>query len=170
MTDSWLDDFPARIAELDHAHLRRRRAVVTPDVGARLKVDGHGMLAFCSNDYLGLSAHPEMVQAACASARALGVGSGGSPLVNGHSAANEALEHELAAFVELPRALYFYAGFSTNVGIISALMGAGDAIFSDALTGAASSFCTACNERALCGMPCLRMRSSSWRAAASLLG
>lgn len=136
MTNSWLDDFPARIKELDHAHLRRRRAVVTPDGGARLKVDGRSMLAFCSNDYLGLSQHPELVQAACAGAQAFGVGSGGSPLVSGHSAANEALEQELAAFVGLPRALYFYAGFSTNVGIIPALMGAGDAIFSDALNHA----------------------------------
>ena len=136
MTASWLDEFPARIAGLDHAHLRRRRAVVTPDGGARLRINGRSMLAFCSNDYLGLSTHPELVQAACEGARAFGVGSGGSPLVSGHSAANEALEQELAAFVGLPRALYFYAGFSTNAGIIPALMGAGDAIFSDALNHA----------------------------------
>ncbi|SFB68505.1 8-amino-7-oxononanoate synthase [Polaromonas sp. OV174] len=136
MTTSWLDDFPARIAELDHAHLRRKRAVVTPDGGARLMVDGRSMLAFCSNDYLGLSQHPELIQAAREGAQAYGVGSGGSPLVSGHSAANEALEQELAAFVGLRRALYFYAGFSTNVGIIPALVGAGDAIFSDALNHA----------------------------------
>lgn len=136
MTNSWLDDFPARIKELDHAHLRRRRAVVTPDGGASLIVNGRSMLAFCSNDYLGLATHPELVQAACAGAQAFGVGSGGSPLVSGHSAANEALEHELAAFVGLPRALYFYAGYGTNTGIIPALVGAGDAIFSDALNHA----------------------------------
>lgn len=136
MTSSWLDDFPTRIAELDRAHLRRRRAVVTPDGGARLKVDGRSMLAFCSNDYLGLSQHPELVQAACAGAQAFGVGSGGSALVSGHSVANDTLEHELAAFVGLPRALYFYAGFSTNAGIIPALVGDGDAIFSDALNHA----------------------------------
>lgn len=133
---SWLDDFPARMAELDRAHLRRRRAVVTPDGGARLRVDGRSMLAFCSNDYLGLSTHPDLVRAACAGAQAFGVGSGGSPLVSGHSAANEALESELAAFVGLPRALYFYAGFAANVGIVPALVGAGDAIFSDALNHA----------------------------------
>ena len=136
MTNSWLDDFPARIKELDHAHLRRRRAVVSPDGGARLTVNGRSMLAFCSNDYLGLATHPDLVQAACAGANAYGVGSGGSPLVSGHSAANEALEHELAAFVGLSRALYFYAGYATNTGIIPALVGAGDAIFSDALNHA----------------------------------
>ncbi|WP_029525818.1 8-amino-7-oxononanoate synthase [Polaromonas glacialis] len=136
MTTSWLDEFPARMAEMDQAHLRRQRRVVTPDSGARLTVNGQNMLAFCSNDYLGLATHPALVQAACAGAQAYGVGSGGSPLVSGHSAANAALEHELAAFVGLSRALYFYAGYATNTGIIPALVGAGDAIFSDALNHA----------------------------------
>ncbi|MDP2257062.1 MAG: 8-amino-7-oxononanoate synthase, partial [Polaromonas sp.] len=127
MTTSWLDEFPARIAELDHAHLRRQRRVVTPDSGARLTVNGHSMLAFCSNDYLGLATHPGLVQAACAGAQAYGVGSGGSPLVSGHSAANQALEQVVGAFVGLPRALSFYAGYGTTFGIIPALVGAGDA-------------------------------------------
>ena len=135
-TTSWLDEFPARIAELDRAHLRRKRRVVVPEHSARLQVDGQSMLAFCSNDYLGLAAHPQLVAAACAGAREFGVGSGASPLVSGHSAANAALEHELAAFVQLPRALYFYAGYATNIGIVPALVGEGDALFSDALNHA----------------------------------
>ncbi len=126
---SWLDEFPARLAELDGAHLRRRRREVVPESGARLVVDGQSMLAFCSNDYLGLATHPALVQAACEGAQAYGVGAGASPLVSGHSAANAALERELAAFVGLPRALYFYAGYATNIGIVPALVGAGDAIF-----------------------------------------
>src|SRR5688572_2146888 len=93
---SWIDEFPARIAELDRAYLRRRRRVVIPEGGARMLVDGQDMLAFCSNDYLGLSGHPKLVAAACAGAREFGVGSGASPMVSGHSAANEALEQELA--------------------------------------------------------------------------
>ncbi|MEO6319772.1 MAG: 8-amino-7-oxononanoate synthase [Polaromonas sp.] len=136
MTTSWLDEFPARMAELDPNHLRRQRRVVTPESGARLSVNGQSMLAFCSNDYLGLATHPALVQAACDAARVFGVGSGGSPLVSGHSAANAALEQELAAFVGLERALYFYAGYATNIGIIPALVGSGDAIFSDALNHA----------------------------------
>jgi len=77
-----------------------------------------------------------LVAAACSGARGFGVGSGGSPMVNGHSTANAALEADLARFVRLPRALYFYAGFATNASIIPALVGAGDAIFSDALNHA----------------------------------
>src|SRR6202008_97966 len=65
-----------------------------------------------------------------------GVGAGASPMVSGYSAANAALEAELAAFVQLPRALYFYAGYATNASIVPALVGDGDAIFSDALNHA----------------------------------
>jgi len=133
---SWLDDFDTRIAELDRAHLRRRRRVVQPAGGARMLVDGRPMLAFCSNDYLGLAQHPALVDAACAAAARYGIGAGASPLVSGHSAANDALERELAAFVGLPRALYFYAGYATNFGIVPALVGEGDALFSDALNHA----------------------------------
>lgn len=133
---SWLDEIPARLADIERAHLLRRRRVVQPAGGARLLVDGQPMLAFCSNDYLGLAGHPALAEAAREAIRSFGVGSGGSPLVSGHSAANAALEQELAAFVQLPRALYFYAGYATNTGIIPALMGEGDALFSDALNHA----------------------------------
>ncbi|CAN7277360.1 8-amino-7-oxononanoate synthase [Acidovorax sp. LjRoot194] len=133
---SWLDEIPGRLADIERAHLLRRRRVVQPAGGARLLVDGQPMLAFCSNDYLGLAGHPALAQAAREATHTFGVGSGGSPLVSGHSAANAALEHDLAAFVQLPRALYFYAGYATNAGIIPALVGDGDAVFSDALNHA----------------------------------
>ena len=133
---SWLDEFPARLAALDAQHLRRSRRVVRPLEGAYLEVDGERLLGFCSNDYLGLANHPELVAAACAGAQSFGVGAGASPLVSGHSAANAQLEQQLAAFVGLPRALYFYAGYAASVGIIPALVGAGDAVFSDALNHA----------------------------------
>ena len=132
----WLQDIPQQLAALDAAALRRTRRTVAPLQGARILVDGQPMLQFCSNDYLGLAQHPAMIEAACAGAQDFGVGSGGSPMVNGHSSANAALEEELARFVQLPRALYFYAGFATNASIIPALVGAGDAIFSDALNHA----------------------------------
>ena len=131
LTASWLNEFPARIAELDRTHSRRQRRVVVPLSGAYLQIDVEKLLAFCSNDYLGLANHEALVEAACQGARNFGVGAAASPLVSGHSAANDALERELARFTGLPRALYFYAGYATNIGIIPALVGAGDAIFSD---------------------------------------
>ena len=133
---SWLDEIPERLAALDAAHLTRRRRRVRPADGAALWVDGRRMLAFCSNDYLGLSQHPALREAAIAGAQRYGVGSGASPMVSGHSEANAALEHELAGFVGLERALYFYAGYATNASIVPALVGPGDALFSDALNHA----------------------------------
>src|SRR3954463_6032219 len=96
---SWLDDLPAQLDALEAAHLTRRRRRVRPAGGAWLWVDGQRMLAFCSNDYLGLSQHPALVEAPRAAADRYGVGSGASPMVSGHSEANAALEDELAAFV-----------------------------------------------------------------------
>ena len=133
---SWLDEIPDRLADLDAAHLTRRRREVVPADGAWLMVDGRRMLAFCNNDYLGLSQHPRLRDAAIAGALRYGVGSGASPMVSGHSEANAALERELAEFVDLERALYFYAGYATNASIVPALVGPGDALFSDALNHA----------------------------------
>jgi len=133
---SWLDEIPGRLAALDAAHLTRKRREVRPADGASLWVNGRRMLAFCSNDYLGLSQHPALREAAIAGAQAYGVGSGASPMVSGHSEANAALERELADFVGLERALYFYAGYATNASIVPALVGPGDALFSDALNHA----------------------------------
>jgi len=133
---SWLDEMPERLAALDAAHLTRRRRAVRPADGASLWVDGRLMLAFCSNDYLGLSQHPALRTAAIEGTMRYGVGSGASPMVSGHSEANAALERELAAFVGLERALYFYAGYATNASIVPALVGPGDAVFSDALNHA----------------------------------
>jgi 8-amino-7-oxononanoate synthase len=135
-TYSWIDEFSDKLLQLDTSHLRRKRRVVMPSEGAYLSIDGEQLLAFCSNDYLSLARHPALIDAACMTAKQAGVGASASPLVTGHSADNDALERELAAFVQLPRALYFYAGYATNISIVPALVGAGDAIFSDNLNHA----------------------------------
>ena len=136
MTASWLDEFAPRIAALEAQTLLRRRRVVTPLGGARLLVDGEALLSFCSNDYLGLAQDPLLRTAVHAAVDAYGVGAGASPMVSGYSAANAALEDELAEAVGLPRALYFYAGYSTNASVLPALVGPGDALFSDSLNHA----------------------------------
>jgi len=133
---SWLHELEGRLAELDTQALRRQRRTVRPEAGARLTVDGQSLLAFRNNDYLGLAQHPALKAAVHAAVDVYGVGAGASPMVSGHSAANAALERELADAVQLPRALYFYAGYTTNASIVPALVGAGDAVFSDALNHA----------------------------------
>jgi len=131
-----LDALRVQLAELDAAHLTRRRQVVDAVDGPRLTVGGETLLSFSSNDYLGLAQHPALVQAAQEAAAQYGVGAGAAALVSGHSAAHEALEHELADFIGMPRALYFGSGYLANVGLVPALVGRGDAVFSDALNHA----------------------------------
>jgi 8-amino-7-oxononanoate synthase len=133
---AWAGDFASELAALDAAGLRRRRRVVEAVDGVRLRVDGRWLLAFGSNDYLGLAQHPDIVAAAQAAALRYGFGAGASALVTGHGLAHECLEQELAAFVGCARALFFGAGYLTNVGIVPALVGRGDAVFSDALNHA----------------------------------
>jgi 8-amino-7-oxononanoate synthase len=97
---------------------------------------GRPLLAFCSNDYLGLANHPSVIKALQSGADRWGVGSGSAHLVNGHSAAHQALEEELAEFTGRPRALLFSTGYMANLGVISALAGRGDTVFEDRLNHA----------------------------------
>jgi 8-amino-7-oxononanoate synthase len=119
---------------------RRRRTVDTP-CAPRQVVDGRSLLAFCSNDYLGLAAHPQVVQALREGADLYGAGSGASHLVSGHGRAHALLEERLAAF-EAPhlvdaRALYFCTGYMANLATLTALGLDADAmIFSEALNHA----------------------------------
>jgi len=124
------------LSRLDHEALRRQRRVLESPQGARVRVDGRDYVAFCSNDYLGLAAHPELIEAAREGAARYGVGAGASHLVLGHAAAHQALEERLAAFVGLPRALLFSSGYLANLGIVTALAGRDDAVFADRLNHA----------------------------------
>ena len=94
------------------------------------------MLAFCSNDYLGLASHPEVARAFRAGTERYGVGSGAAHLVTGHTTAHHALEEELAAFTGRPRALLFSTGYMANQGVVTALMGRGDRVCGDRLNHA----------------------------------
>ena len=99
-------------------------------------MDGREAVAFCSNDYLGLAAHPEIIAAARAAAADYGIGAGASHLILGHSEPHHVLEHALARHVALPRALLFSTGYMANIGAVTALVGRGDAVFGDRLNHA----------------------------------
>jgi 8-amino-7-oxononanoate synthase len=134
------------LAELDAALARRRadglmreRRVVETAQGPRIRVGGREMLAFASNDYLGLASAPEVVDALCGAARDYGAGAGASHLVVGHQRPHETLEHELAQFVAPcanARAIVLSSGYLANLAILTALAGRDDAIFADRLNHA----------------------------------
>ncbi|HUL13557.1 MAG TPA: 8-amino-7-oxononanoate synthase [Methylococcaceae bacterium] len=130
------DQLPARLREIELQGLYRRRRILGSSQGVEVECEGRRLLNFCSNDYLGLAAHPEVVQAFRRGAQAHGVGSGASHLVCGHGRAHHALEEELAEFTGRERALLFSTGYMANLGVIAALAGRGDWVFEDRLNHA----------------------------------
>lgn len=121
--------------------VRKRRAVETA-CAPRVAVDGRELLAFCSNDYLGLAAHPRLAQAMQQGVDMYGTGSGASHLISGHSRAHTLLEQRLAAFLSPhlveAQALYFCTGYMANLAVLTGLAGADkdSEIFSEALNHA----------------------------------
>lgn len=89
-----------------------------------------------SNDYLGLSRHPQVIEAGVEALRIWGAGSTGSRLVTGNTELHEELEQELATFMGVESALVFSSGYTANLGAVVALSGPGTLIVSDARTHA----------------------------------
>lgn len=116
--------------------LYRRRRVTDSPQQPWLSQDGRNLLAFSSNDYLGLANHPQVVEAFIAAARQYGVGSGASHLINGHLRPHHQLEEALADFTARERAVLFSTGYQANLGTLSALLGRHDRLFEDRLNHA----------------------------------
>lgn len=125
-----------QLASIRSRNLHRRRRVVQGAHGVQLRVDDSQCLNFCSNDYLGLGTHPDVVRALQQAAAVQGVGSGASAYVSGWNTEHVALEAELADFVQRPRALLFSTGYQCNLGVIQALVGRDDHVYSDTLNHA----------------------------------
>ena len=129
-------DLSARLAERQAAHLYRQRPLLQSPQGPLVQVDGRELLAFCSNDYLGLANHPDVVAAMQQGAARWGVGGGASHLVIGHSTPHHELEEALAEFTGRPRALLFSTGYMANLAAVTALVGRGDSVLEDRLNHA----------------------------------
>jgi len=129
-------DLASRLAERRAAHLYRQRPLLDSPQGPLVRVDGRELLAFCSNDYLGLANHPQVIEAWRAGAQRWGVGGGASHLVIGHSTPHHELEEALAEFSGRPRALLFSTGYMANLGAVTALLGQGDTVLEDRLNHA----------------------------------
>ncbi|OBK71633.1 8-amino-7-oxononanoate synthase [Mycobacterium sp. 1274761.0] len=121
---AWLDD----VERQRRAAGLRRSLRARPPVGAELDL--------ASNDYLGLSQHPEVIDGGVAALRTWGAGSSGSRLVTGNTELHEGFEAALADFVGVESALVFSSGYTANLGAVVALSGPGSLLVSDALTHA----------------------------------
>ena len=129
-------DLSQQLQDIATSGLYRSRRVIDSPQGIQLNIDGRSILNFCSNDYLGLANHPDVISAFKSGVDRYGVGSGSAHLICGHSLAHHALEEELADFTGRDRALLFSTGYMANMGVISALLDKHDAVFEDRLNHA----------------------------------
>lgn len=135
-----LNALRVRLDALSQQHLIRTRCSVESTRGMQLSVDGRELLAFCSNDYLGLAGDPRIAQALAEGAVRYGAGSGASHLISGHSHAHSALEAALTDFMSPQlsqgRVLYLSSGYMANLAVITSLADKQSEIFSEALNHA----------------------------------
>jgi glycine C-acetyltransferase len=128
--------FERELSKLEQRHLLRKPVVIESYDGPRITINGRSMLLMCTNDYLGLSQHPALREAALLTMERFGSGSGASRLVSGTSSMHEELENALATFKKTEAVILFNSGYAANTGIIPALVQEGDVVFSDRLNHA----------------------------------
>jgi glycine C-acetyltransferase len=124
------------VAALKERHLYRALRVMSSAQGPIVSVDEKRLISLSSNDYLGLTHHPRLRDAALAAVRDFGVGSGAVRTIAGTMSMHEALEAELAEFKGTPAVLTFQSGFTANTGVIPTITGETDLIVSDSLNHA----------------------------------
>jgi 8-amino-7-oxononanoate synthase len=169
-----MQDLAAALSARSHQQLYRSRQTLEGPQDVVVRIDGRDYLSFCSNDYLGLANHPQVVAAFKEGADRFGVGSGAAHLITGHSYAHQALEEELAEFVGRPRALLFSTGYMANMGVVAALTGRGDEVFEDRLNHASLLDAAALSAARLVryphsDMPALQRKLSQSRARQRLI-
>ena len=127
----WNDELNAALTERKAAGRYRHNRLRLGEQGVNIVLDGQAVLSFCSNDYLGLAAHPELKKAFQQAVDKEGVGSGAAHLLTGHSFYHQALEEALAEFTGQQRVLLFSTGYMANLGVIDGLLRRGDAVIQD---------------------------------------
>lgn len=124
-------DIDRELAQLDATCLRRIRRTPENPCGPEMILDGRKLVAFASNDYLGLANDPALKQGAIDAIAQWGVGAGASQLVSGRLGIFDLLEQRLAEFAQREAALFFPSGFQANLGVLTALADRHDVIFAD---------------------------------------
>ena len=130
------DVLEEELIALQTAGLRRTLRTVQARRAGTVLLQGERVADFASNDYLGLAADQRVARAASAVLQSEGTGAGAARLISGNHPVHETLERELARFKQCDAALLFPSGYMVNIGVIPALVGAEDIIYSDALNHA----------------------------------
>lgn len=116
---------------LKEHHLLRAQTIVTPGEHPYIHINNKKLVNFTSNDYLGISQHPDVIKAFITGANSFGLGSGSSAQVSGFSSVHHELEVQMADYLGRERALLFNSGYHANLGVISSLAGRGHTIITD---------------------------------------
>ena len=130
---SWIDD---ALAALQSANRLRKTIPVEPISSTEVKVGDRRLRLFSGNDYLGLSSHPEVIEAVVEATQRHGMGTRGSALVCGFTEEMAALEHEISVLKGAEATLVFPTGFAANLGVLTSLGDSEATFFSDALNHA----------------------------------
>ncbi|MDM5279907.1 8-amino-7-oxononanoate synthase [Paenibacillus silvae] len=127
---NWMEN---ELEKLAHASNQRhlRDSTKSPERPGHIVRGGNSLLDLASNNYLGLAGHPDIIQAICETLQVEGAGSGASRFVTGNRSLYGRLEAALASWQHAEASLVFANGYMANSGVIAALMGRGDVVFSD---------------------------------------
>jgi 8-amino-7-oxononanoate synthase len=131
-----MDELVQTLEHLEREGLLRTPRSLEGAQGPLISIGGRKLINLCSNDYLGLAAHPSVIEGAIEAARRFGAGSGSSRLVAGTLQIHLDFERELARFKGFEAALVMSTGYMANLGVLQSLAGPDDAIFSDVLNHA----------------------------------
>jgi 8-amino-7-oxononanoate synthase len=132
----WSQWVSRSMQRLDGENLRRELRALKPSDAVHVQVDGHPVTLFSSNDYLGLSYHPDVRRHVAEGVEQGGLGPRGSPLICGYTESHRSLEQEVAELQAKPSALLCPTGFAANLAVVSSFAGPDVEVFSDRLNHA----------------------------------
>src|SRR5882757_10676488 len=136
MNNKFTQRIAAEVAEIEKAGLYKRERIIASEQGAEIIVGGKKVLNFCANNYLGLSSHPKVLEAAKKYINYRGYGLSSVRFICGTQDIHKELEKKIADFLGTEETILYAACFDANGGVFEPLFGEEDAIISDALNHA----------------------------------
>lgn len=136
MNEKFVTRIAGELKEIETAGLFKKERIITSEQGPEIVVNGKKVLNFCANNYLGLSSHPKVIEAAHKAIDTHGYGMSSVRFICGTQDIHKELEHKIAQFLETEDTILYAAAFDANGGVFEPLFGEDDAIISDALNHA----------------------------------
>src|SRR3954469_22189392 len=136
MNEKFVSRISAELTDIETAGLSKKERIISSEQGAEIVVNGKTVLNFCANNYLGLSSHPEVVQAAKDTLDSHGFGMSSVRFICGTQDIHKTLEKKIADFYGTEDTILYAAAFDANGGVFEPLLGENDAIISDSLNHA----------------------------------